>query len=64
MWTIDLPGLSGVCSASGERRKVLERRVPIRNQRYLRTLRPSRPGLYRITANVDGASTRQYVRVT
>ena len=49
---------------AGRYRRVRRRRLPIRNARYLRALRPSRPGLYRITASVDGASTRQYVRVT
>jgi hypothetical protein len=49
---------------AGRYRRVRHRRVPIRDARYLRALRPSRPGLYRITASVDGASTRQYVRVT
>jgi hypothetical protein len=49
---------------AGRYRRVRRRRLPIRNARYLRALRPSRPGLYRITASVDGASIRQYVRVT
>ena len=49
---------------AGRYRRVRRRRVPIRDARYLRALRPSRPGLYRITASMDGASTRQYVRVT
>jgi uncharacterized protein with LGFP repeats len=49
---------------AGRYRRVRRRRVPIRSARYVRALRPSRPGLYRITASVDGASTRQYVRVT
>ena len=48
----------------GRYKRVRRRRVPVRNTRYLRSLRPSRPGLYRISVSVDGASTRQYVRVT
>jgi N-acetylmuramoyl-L-alanine amidase len=48
---------------AGRYRRVRRRRVPVRDARYARTLRPSAPGLYRITVSVDGASTRQYVRV-
>jgi hypothetical protein len=48
----------------GRYRRVRRRRLPVRDARFLRRLRPSRPGLYRITVRVDGASTRQYVRVT
>jgi hypothetical protein len=42
----------------GRYRRVRRRRLPVRNSRYRRALRPSRPGLYRITVSVDGASTR------
>ncbi len=49
---------------AGRYRRVRRRRVPVRGGRYTRTLRPSAPGLYRITVSVEGASTRQYVRVT
>ena len=48
----------------GRYRRVRRRRVPIRNARYLKSLRISRPGLWRVTVSVDGASSRQYVRVT
>jgi hypothetical protein len=48
----------------GRYRRLRRRRAPITNARYTRTLRPSAPGLYRITVSVDGATTRQYVRVT
>jgi hypothetical protein len=49
---------------AGRYRRVRRRRLPVRDTRFQRFLRPSRPGLYRITVSVDGASTRQYVRVT
>ena len=48
----------------GRYRRVRRRRLPVRNSRFLRVLRPSRPGLYRVTVSVDGASVRQYLRVT
>ena len=44
-------------------RQVRRRRLTVRDTRFSRSLRPSRRGLYRITVRVDGASTRQYVRV-
>ena len=48
----------------GRYKRVRRRRLPVRNSRFLRVLRPSRPGLYRVTVSVDGASVRQYLRVT
>ena len=48
----------------GRYRRVRRRRLRVRNTRFARLLRPSRPGLYRVTLSVDGASTRQYLRVT
>jgi N-acetylmuramoyl-L-alanine amidase len=47
----------------GRYRRVRRRRLAVRNTRFRGSLRPSRPGLYRVTVSVDGASTRQYVRV-
>ena len=44
-------------------KRVRRRRIPVRKGRYLRFLRPSRRGLYRVTVSVEGASARQYVRV-
>ena len=48
----------------GRYKRVRRRRLAVRGGRYLRTLRPSRPGLYRVTVRVDGVSARQYMRVT
>ena len=48
----------------GRYKRVRRRRLPVRDSRFLRFLRPSRRGLYRVTVSVDGASTRQYLRVT
>jgi len=47
----------------GRYRSVRTRRVPLVGGRYLRFLRPTRAGLYRVTVRVGGASARQYVRV-
>jgi len=47
----------------GRYRRVRRRRVPVVGGRYLRFFRPTRRGLYRVTASVPGASVRQYVRV-
>jgi len=47
----------------GRYRRVRKRRTVLRSGRFLRFFRPSRPGLYRVTVSVPGASTRQYVRV-
>ncbi len=44
--------------------RVRRRRLPVRGNRFLRRIRPGRRGLYRVTVSVDGASTRQYLRVT
>ena len=44
-------------------RRVRRRRAPLSGGRYLRFFRPARPGLYRVTVRVAGASARQYVRV-
>jgi hypothetical protein len=48
----------------GRYRRVRRRLVAVGDHRYLRFLRPSRPGLYRITVSVPGAKQRRYVRVT
>jgi hypothetical protein len=48
----------------GRYRTVRRRRVAVSDHRFLRFLRPSRPGLYRITVSVPGAKQRRYVRVT
>jgi hypothetical protein len=48
----------------GRYRRIRRRRLRIRDTRYLRFLRPRRRGLYRVTVRVDGASTRQYFRIT
>ena len=45
-------------------RRVRRRRLPVRGNRFLRRLRPTRRGLYRVTVSVPGASQRQYLRVT
>jgi uncharacterized protein with LGFP repeats len=45
-------------------RRIRRRRLPVRDTRFARTIRPSRRGLWRVTVSVDGASTRQYVRVS
>jgi hypothetical protein len=44
-------------------KRVRRRRLPVRKTRYLRFLRPSARGLYRVTVSVDGTSARQYFRV-
>jgi hypothetical protein len=44
-------------------KRVRRRRLRVRDTRYLRFLRPSARGLYRVTVSVDGTSTRQYFRV-
>ncbi len=49
---------------AGRYRRVRRWRLPVRNTRFSGAVRPSRPGLYRVTMSVEGASTRQYVRVT
>jgi N-acetylmuramoyl-L-alanine amidase len=48
----------------GRYRRLRRWRLPVRNTRFRGGVRPSWPGLYRITVSVDGASTRQYVRVS
>jgi hypothetical protein len=48
----------------GRYRRIRRRRLPVRDTRFSRTIRPSRRGLWRVTVSVDGASTRQYVRVS
>jgi hypothetical protein len=48
----------------GRYQRVRRRRLPVRDTRFGRTIRPSGRGLWRITVSVDGASTRQYVRVS
>jgi hypothetical protein len=48
----------------GRYRRVRRRRLPLRDTRFLGSIRPSRRGLWRVTVSVDGASTRQYVRVS
>jgi hypothetical protein len=47
----------------GRYRRVRRRRAALHNGRYLRFFRPTRPGLYRVTVRLPGASARQYVRV-
>jgi len=47
----------------GSYRLIRRRRLPVRRTRFLRYLRPSVRGLYRVTVKVDGASKRQYFRV-
>jgi hypothetical protein len=47
----------------GRYRRVRKRRAVLSDGRYLRFFRPTRPGLYRVTVRVPGASARQYVRV-
>ena len=47
----------------GGYKRIRRRRLPVRNTRYLRYLRPTARGLYRVTVRVDGASTRQYFRI-
>jgi N-acetylmuramoyl-L-alanine amidase len=47
----------------GRYRRVRRRRATVRGGRFLRSLRPTRAGLYRVTVRVPGASARQYVRV-
>ena len=47
----------------GRYRRVRRRRALVSGGRYLRFFRPARPGLYRVTVRVPGASARQYVRV-
>jgi hypothetical protein len=47
----------------GRYRRVRRRAAAIRDRRFRRSLRFRRAGLYRVTVRVDGASTRQYVRV-
>jgi hypothetical protein len=44
-------------------RRVRQRRVRLRDGRYLRFFRPARRGLYRVTVRVPGAWARQYLRV-
>jgi hypothetical protein len=48
----------------GRYKRIRRRRLPVRDTRFLRTLRPSARGLYRATVSIDGASTRQYFRIT
>jgi N-acetylmuramoyl-L-alanine amidase len=48
----------------GRYRRVRRRRLPLRDTRFLGSIRPSGSGLWRVTVSVDGASTRQYVRVS
>jgi hypothetical protein len=47
----------------GRYRRVRKRRVALVGGRYLRFLRPTRAGLYRVTVQFGGGSARQYVRV-
>jgi N-acetylmuramoyl-L-alanine amidase len=47
----------------GRYKRIRRRRLPVRNTRYLRYLRPTARGLYRVTVRVDGASIRQYFRI-
>jgi hypothetical protein len=44
-------------------KRIRKRRLPVRDNRYLRYLRPNRRGLYRATVIVDGTSVRRYFRV-
>jgi hypothetical protein len=44
-------------------KRVRRRRLRVRDNRYLRFLRPSARGLYRVTISVEGESTRRYFRV-
>jgi len=48
----------------GRYKKVRLRHAKVTDHRYLRSLRPGTPGLYRITVSVPGARQRRYVRVT
>ncbi len=45
-------------------RRVRRRRVRLRGGRYLRFFRIGRPGLYRVTVRVPGATAQRFVRVT
>jgi hypothetical protein len=47
----------------GRYKRVRRRRLPVRNTRYLRYLRPRARGLYRVTVTIDGATKRQYFRI-
>jgi N-acetylmuramoyl-L-alanine amidase len=47
----------------GRYRRIRRRRTVLRGGRYLRFFRPYRPGLYRVTVSLPGASERRYVRV-
>jgi len=47
----------------GRYRRVRRRRAVLRDGRFLRYFRPTRPGLYRVTVRVAGASARRHVRV-
>jgi hypothetical protein len=47
----------------GRYKRVRRRRLPVRNTRYLRYLRPRARGLYRVTVSIDGATKRQYFRI-
>ena len=48
----------------GRYQKVRLRHAKVTDHRYLRSLRPGTPGLYRITVSVPGARQRRYVHVT
>jgi N-acetylmuramoyl-L-alanine amidase len=48
----------------GRYRRVRSRRLPVRDTRFRSFLRLTRPGLYRVVVSVDGALTRQYLRVS
>jgi hypothetical protein len=47
----------------GRYRRVRRRRAVLNDGRFLRLFRPTRPGLYRVTVRVAGASARKHVRV-
>ena len=47
----------------GRYRRVRRRRAVLGDGRFLRFFRPTRPGLYRVTVTVPGATARKYVRV-
>jgi hypothetical protein len=55
--------LSVYRKVGGRYRRVRSERLAVRNTRFRRALRLTRPGLYRVVVSGDGISTRQYVRV-
>ena len=49
--------------AGGRYKRRWRRRLKVTGTRYRRSLRPRRPGLYRLTVTSDGVSVRTYFRV-